>query len=84
MTRERDTTEYAAMMGRMLRAYSKRVGDADPEDLAAMLAVYAQFGVAIQDAVTAQRARHGTSWAEIGRGAGITRQAAQQRWGGQA
>lgn len=84
MARERDTTEYAAMMARMLRAYSRRVGDADPEDLATMLEVYNQFGAAIQDAVTAQRARHGTSWAEIGRGAGITRQAAQQRWGGQA
>jgi 16S rRNA G527 N7-methylase RsmG len=71
------------MMGRMLRAYSKRVGDADPEDLAEMLAVHAQFSAAIQDAVTAQRARHGTSWADIGRGAGITRQAAQQRWGQQ-
>lgn len=77
-------TEYAGMMARMLRAYGRRVGDADPEDLATMLAVYAKFGDAIQDAVTAQRARHGTSWAEIGRGAGITRQAAQQRWGGKA
>lgn len=84
MTRERDTTEYAAMMGRMLRAYARRVADADPEDLATMLEVYAQFGAAIQDAVTQQRALHGTSWAEIGRGAGITRQAAQQRWGGQS
>lgn len=81
MTRERDTSEYSKMMGRMLRAYSKRVGDADPEDLAEMLEVYAQFGAAIQDAVTSQRQRHGTSWADIGRGAGITRQAAQQRWG---
>lgn len=84
MTRERDTTEYAKMMGRMLRAYSRRVGDADPEDLAEMLAVHATFSAAIQDAVTAQRARHGTSWADIGRAAGITRQAAQQRWGAQA
>lgn len=84
MKRERDISEYAAMMGRMLRAYSRRVGDADPEDLAEMLAVHAEFGAAIQGAVTAQRARYGTSWADIGKAAGITRQAAQQRWGGQA
>ena len=81
MKRERDTSEYSKMMGRMLRAYGRRVGDADPEDLAEMLAVYAEFGAAIQAAVSAQREAHGTSWADIGRGAGISKQAAQQRWG---
>ncbi len=34
------------------------------------------------EAITALRARHGYSWADIGHQLGITRQAAQKRWGG--
>ncbi len=37
---------------------------------------------AIAEAITALRTRHGYSWADIGARLGITRQAAQQRWGG--
>jgi DNA-binding XRE family transcriptional regulator len=37
---------------------------------------------AIRDAITELRARHGYSWADIGLRLGVTRQAAQQRWGG--
>ena len=36
---------------------------------------------AITEAITGLRARHGYSWADIGIRLGITRQAAQQRWG---
>lgn len=78
--KERETTEYAAMLGRMIKAYGRRVGKADPEDLATMLDLHAQFGAAIQAAVTAQR-DEGASWADVARGAGTTRQAAQARWG---
>lgn len=35
---------------------------------------------ALEDAVTAARA-DGASWSQIGRAAGVTKQAAQQRWG---
>ncbi|QIN94306.1 helix-turn-helix DNA binding domain protein [Arthrobacter phage BlueFeather] len=76
-----ETTEYAAMMRRMVRAYGRRVGDADPEDLAAMLELQAVLAESIQEAVTLQRATHGRSWADIAKGAGTSRQAAQMRWG---
>lgn len=76
-----ETTDYAAMLRRMVRAYGRRVGDGDPDDLAEMLAVRAELDEAIAEAVRANREQHGRSWAEIGAGAGITKQAAQQRWG---
>lgn len=76
-----ETADYAAMMRRMVKGYGKRVGNADPEDLAEMLALQAVLSEAIQDAVTTQRADHGRSWADIAKGAGTSRQAAQMKWG---
>ena len=46
-----------------------------------MAALSADLDTAIAHAVTALRAQHGYSWADIGTRLGITRQAAQQRWG---
>ena len=48
----------------------------------AMATLSGDLDHAIADAITALRARHGYSWADIGHRLGITRQAAQQRWGG--
>jgi hypothetical protein len=76
-----ETTEFAAMLGRMITAYGRRVGDADPEDLAEMLELHRRFEAIVGDAVRSQRERHGRSWADIGAAAGTTRQAAQMRWG---
>jgi hypothetical protein len=45
-----------------------------------MLQVRRELDAAIQNAVDGQRAQ-GHSWAYVAAGAGITRQAAQQRWG---
>lgn len=80
-TKPRETPEYAQMIGRMIRAYGRRVGDADPEDLADMLALRDAFDEAVADAVHLQRSRHGRSWADIATATGTTRQAAQMRWG---
>lgn len=79
--RERETHEYAAMMRRMLAAHGRRVADADPEDLADLIALRGSLDAAIGDAVRGQRSSFGTSWSDIGRALGITRQAAQQRYG---
>lgn len=68
------------MMRRMIRAHGKRVADADPEDLGDMLELRDELDQAIAGAVHAMRDR-GLAWSEISRGAGTTRQAAQQRWG---
>lgn len=76
-----ETMDYAAMMRRMVRTYGERVADGDPEDLADMLGVAKALDAAIAAAVRSMREDRGLSWAEVARGAGTTRQAAQQRWG---
>lgn len=69
------------MLRRMIAAHGRRVADADPEDLAALLALRDALDDAVAAAVLGQRARHGRSWADIARATGTTRQAAQMRWG---
>jgi hypothetical protein len=78
--RQVENDEYAAFIQRILRACSRRVGDGDVEALALMLSLADEIDAAIAEAVKGLRAR-GYSWAEIGSRLGITRQAAQQRWG---
>jgi hypothetical protein len=76
-----ENDEYAAFARRVLRAYARRVADGDVEALTLMLGLSAEIDTAISQAVTGLRA-FGYSWAEIGSRLGVTRQAAQQRWGG--
>lgn len=76
-----ETTEYAAMVRRMLRAYGRRVADADPEDLAELLKLQDVLQDVISDAVHGMREQHGRSWADIATATGTTRQAAAMRWG---
>jgi hypothetical protein len=75
-----ENDEYAAFARRVLRAYARRVADGDVEALTLMLGLSAEIDTAIAQAVTGLRA-FGYSWAEIGSRLGVTRQAAQQRWG---
>ena len=75
-----ENDEYAAFTRRILRAYARRVATGDVEALALMLGLSAEIDDAIGQAVTGLRG-FGYSWAEIGSRLGITRQAAQQRWG---
>jgi len=81
--RARETPEYAGMVRRILRAHGRRVADGDPEDLAELVAMRSVLDASIAEAVEGMRAR-GLSWAEIGRGLGTTRQAAQATWGRRA
>lgn len=78
--REREIPEFADMVSRMIRAHGRRVADADPEDLGSLLELRDELEQAIARAVWGQRA-NGFSWAQISRGLGTTRQAAQQRYG---
>lgn len=78
---EYETSEFAQMLSRMIRAYGRRVGGSDVEDLREMFELQAVFAEAVQSAVTAQRADLGRSWADIAVAAGTTRQAAQMRYG---
>jgi hypothetical protein len=75
-----DHGKYAGMVRRIVRAYGRRIADSDPDDLALILSVRAELDEAIAVAVAGMR-EAGFSWAEIARPLGMTRQAAQQRWG---
>ena len=76
--RQVENDEYAAFVRRILRACSRRVGDV--EALGLMLGLAEEIDTAIAEAVKGLRGC-GYSWAEISSRLGITRQAAQQRWG---
>jgi hypothetical protein len=81
--RRRDDVEnpdYAAFARRVIRAHGRRVAEGDVEGLADLLALAEELETATQAAVEGLR-RHGYSWAEIAARLGLTRQAAQQRWG---
>lgn len=75
-----ETPEYAQMLRRMIKAYAKRVADADDVDLATMVELRGLFDEAIAAAVRGQVEIHGASWSEVARGLGTTKQAAHQRY----
>jgi hypothetical protein len=75
-----ENDEYAAFARRVLRAYARRVATGDVEALSSMTDLADEIDTAIAQAVTGLRG-YGYSWAEIGTRLGVTRQAAQQRWG---
>ena len=86
LTRNRVTEnyDYAAFLCRVVRAYSRRVAAGDIEAVPDMVRLSNDVDAAIREAITELRARHGYSWTDIGLRLGVTRQAAQQRWGGGA
>ena len=75
-----ENDEYAAFARRILRAYARRIAQGDVEALTLLVNLGTDVENAIRDAVIGLRT-HGYSWAEIGSRLGVTRQAAQQRWG---
>lgn len=78
---EYENDEDAAMMRWMLSNWFRRCAEGDPSDLTELLTASKLLDAGIREAVEGQRARYDTSWADIGFAVGITRQAAQQRWG---
>jgi len=78
-----ENDEYAAFTRRILRSYARRVATGDIEALTRMTALADDVETAIRNAVIGLR-EHGYSWADIGTRLGVTRQAAQQRWGGRS
>jgi hypothetical protein len=75
-----ENAEYAAFARRVVAAYARRVAAGDVEALPAMVGLSVDLDAAICHAVTGLRG-FGYSWAEIATRIGVTRQAAQQRWG---
>lgn len=76
-----ENPEYSQFARRIIRAYGRRVASGDIEALSGLLAMQAAISEAAADAVAGLRA-DGFSWSEIGRAAGVTKQAAFDRWGG--
>ena len=77
-----ENDEYARFSSerRSMRAYARRVARGDVEALADMTGLATELDEAIAQAVIGLRDA-GYSWAEIAARLGVTRQAAQQRWG---
>jgi hypothetical protein len=78
-----ENDEYAAFLRRVIRAFGRRIAAGDIDALADAAFLADQLDTVIKSAVTGLRSR-GYSWADIGRQLGVTRQAAQQRFGGDA
>jgi hypothetical protein len=78
-----ENDEYAAFVRRAVAAYARRVASGDVEALRDLVGLSDHLDTALVDAVKGLRG-FGYSWAEIGTRLGISRQAAQQRWGGDA
>ena len=74
-----DHTAYIAFSRRIMKALSRRIGAADPEDLGEMIRLRDDLDTCIDQAVRGLR-ENGFSWAEIARATGTTRQAAHARW----
>jgi hypothetical protein len=71
---------YASFIRRVLRAHGRRVAAGDVEALGDLVALAEDIDRAVADAVAGLR-QFGYSWADIAARLGVTRQAAQQRWG---
>jgi hypothetical protein len=82
--RRRDVIEnddFAAFSRRVIKAHGRRVATGDVEALRDLVALSVVFDDAITNAVKGLRG-YGYSWSEIAARLGVTKQATQQRWGG--
>jgi hypothetical protein len=77
---ENDT--YMAFCARIIRSAGRRVGFGGIEGLPDLMNLQDELDQALTLAVWGLR-EFGYSWAEIATRLGVTRQAAQQRWGGE-
>lgn len=75
-----ENREFDAFTRRIVRAYARRVAAGDVEALAALKHLSATVETATADAVQGLRI-FGYSWSEIAARLGVSRQAAQMRWG---
>jgi hypothetical protein len=78
--RTSDHGEYFGFTRRAVRALSRRVAGSDPDDLLLLLELRDEVDQALDRAVAGQRDA-GFSWAQVAEPLGMSRQAAQERWG---
>lgn len=74
-----DNTDFFKMIERMLKAGSRRAGNADEHDLAHFASLKNILEDQLRQSVWMQR-NQGKSWADIGNALGITKQAAFKRF----
>jgi hypothetical protein len=80
--RHTETAEFDAFARRILRAYARRVADGDVEALASLTALSTEVDAVVRLAVAGLRHKpYSYSWDEIARRLGVSKQAAQQRYG---
>jgi hypothetical protein len=80
-----ETNEFDAFARRILRAYGRRVAAGDIEALRSLTGLSAEIDAVTRLAVAGLRAKpYAYSWAEIADRLGVTRQAAQMRYGERA
>jgi len=75
-----ENDKYGKFVRRIMRAYGRRVADLDIEGLKGLVELRAELDAQIVESAQTLQAQ-GYSWAEIGRVLGISKQAAQQRFG---
>lgn len=75
-----ETDKYGSFVRRIMRAYGRRVADLDIEGLRGLADLRAELDAQITESAQTLQAQ-GYSWAEIGRVLGVSKQAAQQRFG---
>jgi hypothetical protein len=77
-----ENTAFDAFARRILRAYARRVAAGDVEALPGLALLSAEVDAVVREAVRALRKPpYGYSWDEIGSRLGVSRQAAQMRFG---
>ena len=80
--RDVETTEFDAFVRRILRAYARRVAAGDVEALASLTALSTELDAVVRLAVAGLRGRpYSYSWSEIADRLGVSKQAAQMRYG---
>jgi len=75
-----ENDDYGAFVRRIVAAHGRGIAAGDVECLRALVTLAEEVDRATAVAVAGLR-QHGYSWADIASRLGITRQAAQQRWG---
>jgi len=78
-----ENAEYASFARRILRAYARRVADGDVEALRSLVLLPSDVDAVTRTAVHGLR-EFGYSWSEIADRLGVSRQAAQMRYGDKA
>lgn len=77
---DREVPDTAQAARRFIRALGRKIGDADPEDLAELVRLQADLDEAWATAVAGLRANTQRSDGDIARVLGISRQAVNQRF----